>query len=184
MTEVKKNQDGGYQRMPVGIVIERKDLNNRWADFSWNPVAVIPGAPPQSPSDKWRLLSKGADWVHYHAATLELELFRGETEGYKVNLANYQPHVYVVLSPGEEEDEPEVIPLLATVCPYEAESYTEDSDQVVEGVPMPLPIVSWVRDFVDKYHVDVPFKKRKQKKAYDPRKGDFGRGAPVRSNKG
>lgn len=79
-----------------------------------------------------------------------------------------------MLSPGEEADEPEVIPLLATACPYEAESYTEDSEQIVEGVPMPPEIVAWIQDFVDQYHVDVPFKKRKRK-PYDPRKGGFGK---------
>ena len=64
------------------------------------------------------------------------------------------------------------IPILLTVCPYEAESYTEDADQIVEGVLMPPEIINWVIDFIKRHHVDVVFKKRK-KKAYDPRKGGF-----------
>ena len=168
------------ERMSVGVIIERKEIQSRWADYSWLPVAVIPGAPAQSPIDKWRVVSEGNGWTRYHAATFDIELFRGETAGYKVNLANFQPHVYVVLTPGEELDEPEIVPLLVTVCPYEAESYTEDSEQLVEGVTMPAVIIDWISNFVDQHHIDVPFKKRKRKKAYDPRKGDFERRIPVR----
>ena len=62
-----------------------------------------------------------------------------------------------------------MVPFLVTVCPYEAESYTESGEEIVEGVPMPPEILGWVQAFVDTHHVDQPFKKRKQKKAYDPR---------------
>ena len=58
-------------------------------------------------------------------------------------------------------------------CPYEAEGYTEDTDQLVEGVLMPSEIAAWIKTFCDTHHKDVPFKKRKRK-PYDPRKGDFG----------
>ena len=118
----------------------------------------------------------GADFVTeeaFHAATLELELFPGETEGYKTNLSNFQPHVYVVIAPGEEADDPEVVPTLVTACPYEAESYMEDSEMIVEGVPMPEELAAWIGAFVETFHKDEVFKKRKNKKAYDPRKGGF-----------
>ena len=39
-----------------------------------------------------------------------------------------------------------------------------------EGVTMPDQVVAWVQDFVDRRHVDVPFKKRKNR-PHDPRKG-------------
>ena len=169
------SSDGGRrQSVPVGVVIERQEIDNPWQDYTWSPVAVIPGAQPLETEGEWKLLREGDGWVQYHAATLELKIFSGETEGYRRNLSEEQPSVYIVLSPGEEADDPEVMPLLATACPYEAESYTEDSEQIVEGVPMPPEIVAWIQDFVDQYHVDVPFKKRKRK-PYDPRKGGFGK---------
>jgi len=43
---------------------------------------------------------------------------------------------------------------------------------MVEGVMMPPEIAAWVKTFCDTHHKDVPFKKRKRK-SYDPRKGDF-----------
>ncbi|NQV83394.1 MAG: DUF3305 domain-containing protein [Rhodospirillales bacterium] len=160
------------ERIDVGIVIERRKIDNPWQDYVFAPVAVIVGAPPMAVTDEWRELRRGDDWVHYHAGTLALELFVGETEGYRKNLSEDQPAIYIVLTPGEEADEPEVMPFLATACPYEAESYTEDTDQIVEGVAMPPEVLAWTLDFVERHHVDVEFKKRK-KKAYDPRKGGF-----------
>lgn len=160
------------ESVDVGVVIERREIDNPWQDYVFSPIAVIVGAPPMEVTDDWRELRRGDDWVHYHAGTLSLDIHAGETEGYRKNLTEEQPVVYVVLTPGEEADEPEVMPFLATVCPYEAESYTEDTDQIVEGVAMPTEVLAWVLDFVDRHHVDVVFKKRK-KKPYDPRKGGF-----------
>ncbi|MFQ5766149.1 MAG: DUF3305 domain-containing protein [Rhodospirillales bacterium] len=158
--------------MPVGIVIERREIDSRWQQYTFLPVAVIPGAPAMEVTDEWRMLRQGEDWIHYHAGTIELELHSTATAGYRKNLINEIPYVFIVLTPGEEADEPDLMPLLATVCPDEAADYFEDSEQIVEGVPMPPELIAWVEDFVDKHHVEVEFKKRKRK-PYDPRKEGF-----------
>ena len=140
------------QSMPMGVVIERRRIDNPWQDHSWMPVAVIPGAAPVA---DWLTLREGDGWTHFHAATLDLELFRGETEGYRFNLSQRPPVVFVVLRRGEEADDPEVLPFLVTACPYEAESYAESGDEIVEGVAMPDEVVAWLQDFVDRHHVDI-----------------------------
>ncbi|MEK9673391.1 MAG: DUF3305 domain-containing protein [Rhodospirillaceae bacterium] len=160
------------QAIPVGVIIERRKIDNPWKEYSFLPVAVVPGMTALEDGEDWRLVREGDDWSHFHAATLDLELFPGETQGYKTNLSNFQPHVYVVLTPGEEEGDAEVIPTLVTACPHEAGSYMEDSEMIVEGVHMPEELAAWIGAFVEKHHVEEPFKKR-QRKAYDPRKGDF-----------
>ncbi len=167
-----------YEKMDVGIVIERRDIDSRWQDYSYQPVAAFPGAPPKDAYEEWIELRSGEGWTHFHAATMPIELFRTDTEAYKVNLSNVAPYVYIVLSPGEEADDPEMVVHLVTVDPYEAEAYTEDTEQLVEGVPMQPEIVAWVKRFCDTHHKDVPFKKRKRK-SYDPRKGDFQQGRRV-----
>lgn len=162
--------------MSVGVVVERRRIDNPWQDYSWRPVAVIPGAPPV---EEWRILDQGEtggkEWTHFLAGNLDLDLHSGETEGYRVNLSNRPPVVYVVLSTEDEDREEEVSPFMVTVCPYEAEGYLENGDNIVESVAMPEEILAWVGRFIDQYHVDVPFQKRKQKKAYDPRKSGFQR---------
>ena len=158
------------ESITVGVVIERLEIDNPWQDYIFSPIAVIVDAPPMEVTDIWRELRRNDKCVHYHAGNLSLDLHAGETEGYRRNLSEDHPAVYVVLTPGEEAGEPEFVPFLVTACPYEAESYTEDTDQIVEGVLMPPEIVNWILGFIDSHHVDVVFKKRK-KKAYDPRKG-------------
>ncbi len=145
--------------LPVGVVLERREIDNPWQSHSWHSVEVIPGAPPVK---QWRKLGEGEGWTRYHAATLEVELFVGETEGYRYNLSNAMPAVYVVLRPNDE-GETDVEPFLATVCPYEAQDYQESADETVDPVPMPDDMIAWVGRFVDQHHVEVPFHKRKRK---------------------
>lgn len=160
------------ESMSAGVVLERRKIDNPWQDYAWHPVAVIPGAPPVT---EWRVLRQGEGWVHYHAGTLEIELYRKETEGYRVNLAQAEPRVFVVLRPDDEDEcGHDVIPFLVTVCPFEAQDYDDTDEEMVGGVPMPDEVIAWVRDFIDEHHVDVPFKKRKRE-PYDPRKGGFAR---------
>ncbi len=153
--------DGG---IPLGVIIERKDAHNQWQDNIWSVVDVQLGA---SPIEDWVKLKDGDGWEHYHAATLMLELFKGETEGYRYNLSQDPPQVYVVLQQDDEAGDKEVIPSLVTVCPYEAMGYAESGDEIVDGAVMPAPLISWVQGFIDDFHVDEPFKKRKNKR-HDP----------------
>ncbi|HEX6101863.1 MAG TPA: DUF3305 domain-containing protein [Alphaproteobacteria bacterium] len=153
------------QTMRVGVVLERRHIGNPWQEHAWRPVAVIPGAPEV---ERPRLLMREGPIELYHAATLPIELHRSETEGYRYNLSQEQPRVYVVLRTPEGESEPK--PFLATVCPYEAQDYSDSGSDIVDGVPAPDPVLAWVADYVERHHVDVPFKKR-ERLPFDPRKG-------------
>jgi hypothetical protein len=143
--------------MPLGVVVERRELDNRWQRWSWKPVAVLPGAPPV---DEWRELVHGERFVRWHAATLPLQLHRAETEGYRANLSGKMPAIYVILRE-QSGGEHEYAPVLVTASPYEASSYAED---IVEPVPMPEGLAAWVQGFVDRHHIDEPFEKRKRDK--------------------
>ncbi len=43
----------GQERLPVGVVVERRDIDNRWIQNSWKPVAVIAGAAASDPRESW-----------------------------------------------------------------------------------------------------------------------------------
>ncbi len=150
--------------MAIGVVLERRDIDNRWQSVSWHAVAVIPGAPE---IDEPSVLGEGPGWVRYHAATLALELHRGETEGYKHNISNEAvPVVYVLLRFDEDVANDAPRPDLVTVCPHEAQAYLESAgtDELVDPVPMPEGVAGWVRDFIAEHHVEEPFKKRGKKR--------------------
>jgi hypothetical protein len=161
--------------MPLGVVVERREIDNRWQRWAWKAVAVIPGAPPV---EAWRELVRGDRFVRWHAATLPLELHRAETEAYRYNLSGKVPAIYVVLrkiAASERTANNDVGPFLVTASPYEAEGYLE-GDDVVETAPMPEGLIAWVRAFVERHHVDEPFVKRKRKRVGGKEGGGDGAG--------
>lgn len=160
--------------MPLGVVVERREIDNPWQDHEWRPVAVIPGA---APVEEWIELARDESAVRYLAATLPLEPRRRETEAYLVNFSNEVPLVYVLLTSDDEAGaNHEVKAVLVTASPYEAQDYLDAGEDVVEGVAMPDGVIAWVQAFIDRHHVDEPFKKRKCKR-HDPDKNRAGRSA-------
>jgi hypothetical protein len=147
-------------RIELGVVVERRRSTSPWQEWSWRPASVFAGAPPLG--DEWRELIHGEGWTHYHAANLPLELHRVETEGYRVNLAQRPPRVFVVLRPAGAPHPHAYRPLLITASPEQAEAYLGSGDEIVEGVAMPEPVIAWLRAFVDRHHVEEPFIKRKR----------------------
>ncbi|MHA1598715.1 MAG: DUF3305 domain-containing protein [Alphaproteobacteria bacterium] len=162
------------ETMPIGIILERRDSEHPWQDHQWQLAGILPGGEPR---DDWQILRQGDGWIHYYAGTLVIELFRRETEGYKVNLSNDPPLVYVVLRDGDDDDAPEINPFMATVCPYEAQDYQINGEDRVYGVAMPPEIIAWLSDFIERHHVDEPFVKRKQKRKTAENAFGPGRGA-------
>ena len=183
------------ERLPLGVVVERRKIDNPWVDHAWKAVAVIAGARDMDPKGPWTELArgssggtadsqaKGEDWVHFHAGTLPLELFRKETEGYKVNLSQRPPRLFIVLRSGEDLDcDHDIAPFLVTACPYEAQDYLDSGEELVEPVAMPEGVAAFIQAFVDQHHVDEPFKKRKRKR-YDSGETGFAR-RPIASRRG
>jgi hypothetical protein len=148
------------ETMPLGIILERREIDNPWQDHSWRAVAVMPGA---AEVEDWHLLASEEGWAQYHAATLTLELHRSETESYRTNLADNPPRIFVVLREDEEAEVFEYVPFLVTASTYEAQDYLDSSEEIVDGVTMPDAVIAWVQAFIDEHHVDVPFVKRKRK---------------------
>jgi Protein of unknown function (DUF3305) len=149
-------------RMALGVVVERRRSSSPWQDWAWRPVSVLAGAPALG--GDWRELLHGEDWTHYHAANLPLDVHRAETEAYLINLAQQPPRVYVVLRPATEPGPHPFRPLLITASPTEAEGYLSSGEEIVEGVPMPPPVIAWLEAFVARHHVERPFVKRKRSK--------------------
>lgn len=175
------------ERLPLGVVLERREVDHPWVEHAWKAVAVIPGAGSLDPRGEWQVLGSGEGWVHYHAGTLSLELFRKETEGYKVNLSQDPPRVFIGLRAGEDmESAHDLVPFLVTACPYEAQDYMDSGEEQVEAVTMPDGVIGFVQAFIEQHHVDEPFYKRKRKPAEtgDTSFGRRARIAPERRAKG
>ncbi len=160
------------ETMALGVVLERRRSQSPWQDWTWRPVAVIPGAAPLE--DGWRLLREGDGWAHFHAATIPLELYRSDTEGYRLNLSQEPPRLWVALRP---DDAGAAVPFFVTASAHECEVYQVSGSETVETVPMPPEVLALLRDFVDQHHVDVPFEKRERKRHRPEGPGRAGRPA-------
>ena len=145
--------------IPLGIVIRKVPGVTRWVDHVWKAVAVLPGAGQAH----WKELRRDGDVIEYHAATVQLELFRTDTEAYLHGLSTKIPAIYVVMRESEGADPLDVV--LATASPYEAQDYADTGEELVEKVPMPEGLGAWIRDYVEQHHEDEVFIKRRRDKS-------------------
>jgi hypothetical protein len=156
--------------IPLGVVIARERIDHPWQEYAWRPVSVFLNAPEVG---EWRELRRDAGATHYHAATLPLELHAKETLGYRANLAEATPSVYVVLREGGPGGVPMHVALV-TASPHEAEAYGQVSEEIVGAVAMPEPLVELIEAFVAEHHVEEPFIKRQRQKHHRAEEHKFG----------
>jgi hypothetical protein len=148
--------------MEVGVIVERRVLNNPWIDHAWSPVAVLAGAPAAAP---WTVLARTPEATRYYAGTFRVEFFGSETGMYRDNLRSGRPSLWVALRPSDTP--PGVALQLVTADPAVGEALTEPGSDIIETVPMPPEIQRRLAAFVEAHHVERPFVKRKRDRA-DP----------------
>jgi hypothetical protein len=145
------------QRLPVGVVVEKRKLSNPWAEFSWRPVAVLPGTPDTTP---WTMLDEQHEVRRFYAGASAVELFAGSGAYYRDNLASGEPSLWVVLRPTGLEPPFEVFAV--TADPNEGEGFTLAGNDLVEAVAMPEPIRQAIEAFVAEHYIETQFVKRQR----------------------
>ncbi|WP_207478339.1 DUF3305 domain-containing protein [Arenibaculum pallidiluteum] len=147
---------------PVCVVVERRAIESRWQDHAWRVVDVLPGAPETAP---WTVLAEAPGLTRWLAGTAEVTIYPGETANYKFNLESPTPSVYVVLRRSDRE--PGMRLLAVTVDPGEAHAHADTGDDLVESLPLPVPLQAWLAEFVATHHVERRRYKRERDRA-DP----------------
>jgi hypothetical protein len=149
-------------RIPVGVVVERSKAASQWIDFTWQAVAVLPGAPDTA---AWSVLREEQDRTTFYAGHADLMLHASDSPNYRDNLATGDPALWIVLRRSEAAHPFNV--LCVTADGSEAENFTSAGDDIVEQVAMPDFIRDAVEAFVAAHHVErVNFKR--QRKPADP----------------
>lgn len=146
-------------RLTIGVVVAKRRLVGPWADHAWLPTAILPAPPDVAP---WTLLSSDERQDNFYAGPFDVTLHRGDTSHYRDNLGSGRPSLWVSLrATAPEEHE------IATVTadPYEGESMAEGIGEIVEAVPMPESVQRDIAAFVEAFHVERPFFKRKRDRA-------------------
>lgn len=146
-------------RISVGVIAERRKASSPWADDYWVPVAVVEGEMALAPGDVVRQSEMA---TAYFMGVSEIYCHASETEAYVYNFDSVTPAVYVVLRRDEEGPIPWLVHSV-TVSPYEAQDYSDSAEDIIERVQMPESLTQALSDFIDRHHVEQPFKKRKRR---------------------
>ncbi|MDB5593927.1 MAG: molybdopterin-guanine dinucleotide biosynthesis protein [Hyphomicrobiales bacterium] len=148
----------------VGVIVARRNLSGPWASESWLPVSILPDVPEMT---QWTSLGESADGESFYAGDSEIELFPGQTAHYRDNLVSGRPSLWVSLRASGSRYEVATV----TADPYEGESMAEGIGEIVEALPMPASIQTFVADFIQDFHVERPFIKRKRDRVGDRESG-------------
>lgn len=151
--------------LTIGLVVERRRIENAWAaaqgnPYAWRPVAVFVVPPDVAP---WTTLRVTADSATYYAGAHGIHLFSTDTANYRDNLESDQPRLWVVLRP--EGSEPPVEIAAVTADPAEGEGHTEAGTNTVETIAMPPEIAGEIAHFIAAHHVERPIIKRRRDRA-------------------
>ena len=141
----------------LGVVLARRSLDNPWIDHVWVAQTVLYPAPEVAPG---ALLSKDETLTLVYAGPATVELFMGETANYRDNLLSGAPSLWVAARSRSDGGTPEFVRV--TADPTEGEAYFESGSDIVAALPMPAELHAWISAFVDEYHVERVFLKRKR----------------------
>ena len=111
-------------RFPVAVIFQRTELNNRWVNERWEPIAVVP--PVVLPVTTGRdtpipvKISDSPSSTRWRFDGHAFELHPCEAEGYYLNLAAPDPKAFVMWRMTEEGGDPPLFPVIVTVSYNEA----------------------------------------------------------------
>ncbi|HSV69748.1 MAG TPA: DUF3305 domain-containing protein [Methylibium sp.] len=143
--------------LQLAVVIEREKSPNRWEDWRFRIVEVLPDEAGFGPSP--RLLrddGKLSRWLH---PGLKLELFRDEGEGYFLNLTSGAP-VWFVMWRIDDADPSRAWPEIVSVSYNEAGRWL-DAQERVDNLPLPPDVAAWLQAYTDEHYKPEP-KQRKR----------------------
>ena len=146
--------------MTIGVVVERRALDNPWVDHVWVPSSILPDAPAVEP---WTVLIDHGHVRQVYAGAHVISFFSTDTAHYRDNLASGAPKIWVSLR--RRDGEPPVSVVGVTADPAEGEAFTEAGDDIVDAVAMPTEIALRLAEFVETHHVEREFVKRRRDRA-------------------
>lgn len=151
---------------PVAVVMERMALDNRWQSERWEAKEVVPDTLPAGSGEQVIVREEKLTRVLYPGHLLRL--FVDEAEGYLYNITSPHPKVFVLWRMRDDAARPERV----TVSYHEGARWM-DTDEHVDGVPLPAPLLPWIRAFAEQHYKPEP--KKQKRYASNKDKGRMGR---------
>ena len=150
----------------VAVVIERLEAPNRWEDWQFRLIEVVPDSRDSAASEitgdalptaeasndhtgQPRLLSRDGPRTRWLYAGLRLQLYPDECKGYFLNLTSGNPGWFVswVL----DADDPSCIELTGVGVSYIEADRRMFAEEKVETVPLQSELCEWLRLFTNQH---------------------------------
>jgi len=138
----------------LAIIMEHVVLDNRWAAERWEAKGAVRDVSP--PDSAQRVIVRGEKLTQVLFPGHLLRLHRDEAEGYYLNITSPQPKVFVLWRMRDEQAQPERL----TVSYHEGARWM-DSDEHVDGVPLPAELLPWISEFVEQHYRPEPNKPKR-----------------------
>ena len=145
----------------IAVVMQRRALQNRWADHAWEPAGVLAGYANETAVRVLRDDVSLAQWLH---PGFTLVLHKDEAEGYYLNVSSQSPSVFILWRMDDERG----VPVEVTVSTEEAGRWM-DGGHSIERVAMPPEIFAWAGDYVEKNYRPQPEKRIKPRSFIHPK---------------
>jgi hypothetical protein len=147
----------------VAVVMEREAQPNRWEDWRFKIVDVVPAE--AAFGDAPRVLRDDGKLCRTLHPGFTLELFRDECEGYHLNLTSGAP-VWFVVWRIDDEDASRAWPQTVSLSYNEAGRWL-DSQEHVDNVPLGAELAAWLQAYTDENYRPEP-RKRKRPASFLP----------------
>ena len=141
----------------VAVVMEREARPNRWEDWRFKLIEVVPDDPCFGANARV-LRDDGKVRRSLHPGFV-LELFRDEGEGYHLNLSSGTPVWFVMWR--VDEDDPSTARPEAVSLSYNEAGRWLDAQERVDNVPLAPDIVAWLQAYTDAHYRPEPKKRRR-----------------------
>jgi len=141
----------------VAVVIERERAPNRFEDWRFRIVEVVPNE--EAFGNEARVLRDDGKVQRTLHPGFVVELFRDQAQGYHLNLASGAP-VWFVVWRTDDADPSRAWPETVSVS-YEEAGRWLDAQEHVDNVPLDREVAAWLQAYTDATYHPEPRKRRR-----------------------
>ncbi len=149
----------------LAVLMQKRQINNRWATEVWEPVAVLTDPSPNHEPQRIAESDGVERWIF---RGLQLTLRREEAEGYYLNISTLEPRVFVMWQLDNDRDVPQRV-----TASYNDACTWMDAGEQIDSVAMPPEVYDAVSAFAREHYRPEPKKRIRprsfQSKDHGPR---------------
>ena len=146
------------EALRVGVVMQRRRLDNRWQSHQWRPVEIVADAGLPPGIHCLREEDAESRWLH---TGFEVALYSDEGEGYHLNVNAPTPCWFIMWRIDERDGAEFALPKSVTLSYNEAARLMDGGEQV-DTLPLSDNMIERVAAFAAEHYRAEPKRKRRK----------------------